>query len=259
MYTIGLSFAALYLGFGALLFVMQRSFIYFPSAPVNHGYEEVVFENEGETSKTLLLNKGNKRAILYFGGNAESVAFNATEFEGQFPGYSVYLVNYRGYGGSSGNPSESALYSDALYIYDTLSPGYASISIIGRSLGSGIATYIASMRNVEKLILVTPFDSIQSVAQKQYPFYPMSVLLKDKYNSAQRASVIHANVLILAAEKDRVIGRAHTENLIKAFDKDRPRVVFIEGADHNDISNFPGYYRSINDFLKIENKQQIPK
>lgn len=243
---------ACYVGFGVLLFAMQRSFIYFPSESVAHEYDEVMFENGGETTKSILLNNGNRKAILYFGGNAEAVVHSALEFEAAFSFYSVYLVNYRGYGGSSGKPEEKVLYSDALYIFDKLSEKYESVSIIGRSLGSGVATYVASERAVKKLVLVTPFDSIQSVAQMRFPLYPMSILLKDKYNSSGRASKIDSDVLIIVAENDQVIGRSHTENLMKSFINSSPSVEIIEGSGHNDISQYSKYYRTIRNFFKAE-------
>lgn len=244
--------AACYVGFGVLLFAMQRSFIYFPIDAVPHGYDEVVFENGGEYIQSILLNSGNSNAILYFGGNAEAVAVSASEFETAFSSHSVYLVNYRGYGGSSGKPEEKALYSDALHIFDQLSSSYDSVSVVGRSLGSGVATYVASERVVKKLVLITPFDSIQRVAQKRFPLYPMSILLRDKFNSSERASKINSDVLIISADNDQVIGRVHTENLIEAFINSPPRVKIIEGFGHNDISRHRKYYRIISDFINIE-------
>ena len=87
-------------------------------------------------------------AIIYFGGNAESMAQSSDEIARQFPAFTVYLMDYRGYGRSTGEPSEEGLYSDALKLYDTMKSKYESISIGGRSLGSGIAVYVASQRKV---------------------------------------------------------------------------------------------------------------
>ena len=230
MYTIGLFFLAVYVGCGVLLFVIQRSLIYFPTEPLSHDYKEVTFENGGEYLKTVVLNSGKKNAILYFGGNSEAVVLNGAKYEQQFSDYSVYLVNYRGYGGSSGIPDEETLYADALYIYDKLLSSYNGIVVIGRSLGSGVACYLASERNVEKLVLVTPYDSIQRIAQKRFPLYPMSLLLKDRFNSSSRADRINAEVLILAAEDDQVVGRVHTERLITSLAHVSPSVEIIEGS-----------------------------
>lgn len=250
MYTAGISIFAVYLGIGILLFSIQRSFIYFPSEAVQHSFEEAEFDNKGTQIRTVLVNSGKKHAILYFGGNAESVASSAPEFQEQFPSHSVYLVNYRGYGGSEGKPDEVGLFSDALYIYDDLLTSYDSVSIIGRSLGSGVASYVASERSVDKLVLVTPFDSLQNVAQKRFPVYPMSLLCKDKYDSLGRAQDIHSDVLILAAENDEIIALSHTKNLVKSFVNENPNFIVIDKAQHNDISLYGPYYEAITHFLK---------
>ncbi|QFU25233.1 lysophospholipase [Shewanella eurypsychrophilus] len=237
--------------------MMQRSFIYFPTQAVAHKFDEVTFENEGVSTTSILLNKGQDKAIIYFGGNAENVAFTAPEFEQAFEPalepesspYSIYLVNYRGYGGNEGAPSEAALLSDALAIYDNLISTHESVFVIGRSLGSGVASYIASERPLKKLVLVTPFDSIQSIAQKQFPFYPMSILLKDKFNSVERAGNIYSDTLILGAENDKIVRRIHTDKLIQSLVNRAPKVIFIEGAGHNDISQYSTYYQSISAFF----------
>ncbi|WP_227992505.1 MULTISPECIES: alpha/beta hydrolase [Shewanella] len=252
-----------YVGLGVMLYLMQRSFIYFPTGAVEHRFGDMTFENDGASTTSIVLNKGQDKAIIYFGGNAENVAFTAPEFEQAFEPtllepelselesspYSVYLVNYRGYGGSEGSPSEAALLSDALALYDRLVLTHESVFVIGRSLGSGVATYIASERPLKKLVLVTPFDSIQSIAQKQFPFYPMSILLKDKFNSVERAGSIYSDTLILVAEDDKVVRRIHTDKLIESLVNRAPEVVLIEGAGHNDISQYSAYYQSISVFL----------
>ncbi|MCJ8295521.1 MAG: alpha/beta hydrolase [Colwellia sp.] len=247
-----ISIIVFYVGFGALLFSMQRNFIYFPTEPVKHGFDEMVFENDNETIKTILLNKGHDKAILYFGGNAETVAFTAFDFVDELTSYTIYLINYRGYGGSSGSPDESALFSDALTLYDSLSITHSDVFVIGRSLGSGVATYLAAERPVKKLVLITPFDSIQSIAQKQFPFYPMPILLKDKYNSVQFVANIHAATLMLVAENDNVVARIHTNNLVQAFVNIPPEVVIIKGAGHNDISQKKDYFQLLSSFFKSQ-------
>ncbi|WDE01751.1 alpha/beta fold hydrolase [Thalassomonas actiniarum] len=230
--------------------MMQRSLIYFPSSTVDHGYPELEFASQGQVIKTILVNGGQKKALLYFGGNAETVAFNAVDFTRALPDHSIYLVNYRGYGGSSGSPNEQGLYSDALAIYDRLSGQHSSIGVIGRSLGSGIASYLAAKRDISHLVLVTPFGSIEAVAQAQFPIYPMKYLLKDKYNSAARSKDIKAKVLLVIAEHDRVIAQVHSDKLVTAYTPLKPQVELIKNADHNDISQYPKYYQVIQTFLK---------
>lgn len=239
----------IYLAVGVLLYIKQRSFIYFPTQAVAHKFDELAFDNAGVSTSSILLNKGQNRAIIYFGGNAENVAFTAPEFEQEFGAYSVYLVNYRGYGRSEGSPSETELFSDALALYDQLMLTHERVFVIGRSLGSGVASYVASQRSVQKLVLVTPFDSIQSIAQKQFPIYPMSILLKDKFNSVARAGNINSDILILAAENDNIVRRYHTDKLVASLVNSAPEVVFIEDTGHNDISQYSKYYQSMRAFL----------
>ena len=126
---------------------------------------------------------------------------------------------------------------------------YSTVSVIGRSLGSGIASYVAAQRNVLKLVLVTPFDSITNLAQQSYPLYPIPLLLKDKYNSAGRAHKIKADVLVLVAQRDQIVGRKHSNKLIAAFVKQVPKVNIINGSTHNNISEYAEYYQIINEFL----------
>jgi len=237
-----------YVGIGLYLYVQQRSLIYLPPPLTPSVLPFKKFVNEGVEINVSVLNEHNKKAIIYFGGNAENVDYNAESFIELFPDHAIYLVKYRGYGGSAGKPTEQGLYSDALYIYDELSSGHKEISIIGRSLGSAVATYLAANRQTSKLVLITPFDSIQSVAQSLYPIYPMSVLLKDKHDSYSRVSIITAKTLVIAAEHDQAIGMSHTQRLVDEFSNE---VLFevIEGADHNNISNFPHYNKIISGFL----------
>ncbi|MDH5434557.1 MAG: alpha/beta hydrolase [Gammaproteobacteria bacterium] len=251
MKRILLSILLIYITIGLLLYVGQRSFIYFPVQEIKTNLETRIFNIENHKIKVTVLNKHKDKAILYFGGNAENVDYNSGAFSNLFSGYTIYLVKYRGYGGSTGSPSEAAIYSDAIYIYDELINEHPSISVIGRSLGSGVATYLASKKDIEKLVLITPFDSIQSVAQSQYPIFPMQILLKDKHDSISRVKDIKADTLIIAAEIDRIIKMPHTKRLVQEF---KSQVAFhvIEGVGHNDISDSPYYYPLLGRFLNDE-------
>ncbi|MEM6986782.1 MAG: alpha/beta hydrolase [Pseudomonadota bacterium] len=247
--TIGF-IALVYLAVGVMLYLSQRNFIYFPTGSVDHDYEALTVENQGERLNIIRLNAGNRRAVLYFGGNAESVAFSGEEFQRALPEHTVYLVNYRGYGGSSGKPTEAVLYADALTLYDRFSSGHDTLAVMGRSLGSGVASYLAAQREVDKLVLITPFDSILGVAQSRFPIYPLSLLLKDTFDSASRAADIVADVLIVVAEHDDVIARVHSDRLIDAFAAKPAQVEMLSNTGHNDISLHASYYPLIAAFLQ---------
>ncbi len=252
-----LVYTLIYLLFGLFLFFRQRSMIYFPAPFEAHPYPEETFTNQGEKIRVIVLNPGKTDAIMYFGGNAENVVFSARDFKKTFPACTVYLFNYRGYGGSSGQPSERNIFSDALAFYDTFASRHRSVSLLGRSLGSGVACYLASERSVSRLALVTPFDSITRMAQRQFPIYPIPLLLLDKFNSISRVSKIKADTLVIRGGNDRVIKARHTQHLVSAFPEEQISVFTIDNASHNDIQNFPEYYQKIKEFLNIENTKQL--
>ncbi len=238
-----------YVGMGLFLYLNQRDFLYFPTPDTPTAYKNMTLQNEGASINVIVLNEGYENAILYFGGNAESMAQSSDYIAQQFPTFTVYLMDYRGYGGSTGEPTEKGLYSDALKLYDTIKPKHNRISIGGRSLGSGIATYVAAYREVSKLALITPFDSIVNVAHGRYPIYPVSFLLHDKYDSESRIKKIKAKTFIVMAQNDRIITKERTQQLIDAFDPLQLEVTIIENRGHIDISSDAIYYKIMQDFI----------
>jgi len=238
-----------YVGMGLFLYINQRDFLYFPTPDTVTPYNTMTLKNEGVSINVIVLNEGYRNAILYFGGNAESMAQSSDYIAQQFPTFTVYLMDYRGYGGSTGEPTEEGLYSDALKLYDTIKPKHDRISIGGRSLGSGIATYVAAHREVSKLALITPFDSIVNVANGRYPIYPVSFLLHDKYDSVSRIKKIRAKTFIVMAQNDEIITKERTQELIDAFDPLQLEVTIIENRGHGDISSDARYYKIMQDFI----------
>lgn len=239
-----------YLGFGLYLYLWQRSFMYFPTQEqhvetTRHEY----LNSAGESLKIWVLGAAREKAVIYFGGNAENVYANTSDFLQMLPDYTIYLVNYRGFGGSSGSPTESALFTDALNIYDQLSARHSQISLVGRSLGSGVAVFLASNRPVRRLVLATPHDSALSVAQSMYPIYPISMLLKDKYQSTDYASRVTTPTLIMTAQHDRIIPPRHSARLAQAFKPGLVEQVVIENAGHNGLAGFKKYWEEIRRFL----------
>ncbi len=245
---------SVYLIVGIFLYMMQDNFLYFPTQKTKSTYKEEVFTNDDESISTTVLNIGQDKAIIYFGGNAENVDNNIDNFSEIFKDYTVYLVKYRGYGKSTGQPTEVGLYSDALNIYDSIKNRYLNISIIGRSLGTGIATYLAAKRDTYKLALITPFDSIESVAQELFPIYPMSLILRDKYRSIERVNQIKAQTLILMAQNDQVIKKEHTQRLANKFPVSQVTIEIIRNKNHNSISNNKLYYTLLKKYFKNTSK-----
>jgi hypothetical protein len=190
--------------------------------------------------------------IIYFGGNAEEVSYLVHEAE-KVDGWSLALINYRGYGLSEGKPGEKNLCNDALVVYDYFvrRPDVDSgkIVVMGRSLGTGVAVSLASLRKVRGLILVSPYESLLSVAKEVYPFLPVSLLLKHRFDSAAKAPLITAPLLAIVASDDTIIHRRHSERLVEKWGGPHS-LVAIEGVDHNAISDSALYWETIQRFLQ---------
>jgi pimeloyl-ACP methyl ester carboxylesterase len=247
-----LSFVALaYLGLVAWVYATQRAQIYFPVAERTHaGAEALWIENQGERIKVWRVARPGRRALIYFGGNAEDVAGNVEAFADAFPGHSLFLVNYRGYGGSSGRPTESGLRADALAVFDHVRQAHPDIAVVGRSLGSGVAVALASARPVDRLVLVTAYDSLVNVAREYFGWLPVGLLMKDRYDSAALARAVQAPVLIVVAAQDEIIPRSRSDALAAAFAPGQARVEIIDGATHNSLDLSTAYLAVIRDFLR---------
>jgi pimeloyl-ACP methyl ester carboxylesterase len=232
------------------LYATQRSLLYYPTRESQFSQAQTLrVATNGAVLKVWHLPSSGERAVLYFGGNSEDVAWNIDAFAGAFPNTDVYLVNYRGYGGSTGTPSESALLADAEAVFDEVRSRHPRVAVIGRSLGSGVAVHLAAARDVSKLVLVTPYDSVTRVAQRHFAFVPVAWLLRDTFDSFSKARNVRAPVLVLVAERDRVIPRAHSERLVTAFAPGQAEMRSIPGTNHDSIATAPEYRSALAAFL----------
>ncbi|HSM11329.1 MAG TPA: alpha/beta fold hydrolase [Lysobacter sp.] len=248
----------LYAALSAWVFFRQRDFIYFPQfthadlPPTN-----LELPVEDVVLRGWVVNPGKRDAVIYFGGNAEPVQAMRAELAQWLPGHSSYLAAYRGYGASDGVPGERALTADALALYDLVRSRHpdGSITVIGRSLGSGVASHLAARRPVARLVLITPFDSMARLAQTHYSFLPVRWLLRDRYESARHLKHYRGPVLIVRASNDRIVPAERTMQLAESLPV-RPQVVALPGTDHNTLSYGPGYRQAIVDFV---NRQDPPE
>ena len=240
---------AVYLLSGVFLYLKQRSYMYFPVRYPPGDEAQLAVARDGQTIYATIVNPGKDRAIIYFGGNAEVVDYSAPLFARLFPEQTVYLVKYRGYGHSTGAPTENGIYGDALAVFDRLREGHSASALIGRSLGSAVAIYVASRRRVSQLALVSPFDSARRLAQRFYPLYPIRLLLKDTHDSLARASAVTADTLVLAGELDAIVPRAHTDRLAAALTSARVRYEILPQLGHNGWSRRADYHRLLSEFL----------
>ncbi len=256
---------ALYVGLCAVLYLLQERLIFLrvPLAESDRqavallsGTEEIRIAAADGTDLHGWLHRaagdaGAGGLVIYFGGNAEEVSGLLHDAE-RFAPWSFAAFNYRGYGLSEGRPSEASLIADARVIYDwfTRLDGIDPdrIVVFGRSLGSGVAVQLAASRPVFGVVLVSPFDSLRSVASRQYPFVPVSLLLKHPFDSLAHAPEIRSPVLIVASESDRIVPADLSQRLHDAWAGPK-RWVSVPDASHNDLHARPGYWRAIREFL----------
>jgi pimeloyl-ACP methyl ester carboxylesterase len=184
--------------------------------------------------------------LLYFGGNADDATAFALHVK-ELKGYEILSFNYRGFGNSGGKPSEKALFEDALKIYDTYAKG-RKVVLVGRSLGSGVATYVASKRESVGLVLITPYDSIVSMGQQKYPYFPIAWLLKHSFETVRYIPSITAPIAIIEVENDTTIPRYHLEKLLAMLPKP-PLHVRLSNATHGDVLKHPNFTHELQTLL----------
>jgi pimeloyl-ACP methyl ester carboxylesterase len=188
--------------------------------------------------------------IMYFGGNAEEVSWMTAEVRQRTPGVGWLLVDYRGYGSSAGSPGEGPLVADALRWHDFLiAKEKGPLFVFGRSLGSGVAVQLAAQRSIAGLILVAPFDSLAAVAKHYYPYLPVDLLLRHRFDSIGQAPKLGAPLLCLVASRDEIIPVVHSKRLYDAWGGPK-RWVSLDGAGHNSTDDVPAFWQAIRSFLE---------
>jgi len=235
---------AVYVGICLALFLLQRVLIYHPqprTAPA--GTPVLTLAVDGRQVLATMREHEGPSALVYFGGNAEDVSASLPGMAKVFPDHALYLLHYRGYGGAPGRPSEAALVADALALFDQVVARHPRVTVIGRSLGSGVAIQVASARPIERLVLVTPYDSMEELAAHRFPGFPVGWILRDKFESSRYAAKVTAPTLLIAAENDKVVPRASTDRLLGRFAGGVATLGVVPGAVHNFPDSDPEYVR----------------
>lgn len=247
-----LSVAALgYLGICVMMYLSQRSLIYFPQPrAVTAAESTLVLPVDGAEVVVTVRPLEGSRAIIYFGGNAEDVSQNLASFSNAFPDQALYLMHYRGYGGSTGQPTEKDNVADGLALFEKVRALHTDVAIVGRSLGSGVAVQVASQVEASRLVLITPFDSMVELGARLYPFLPVRLLAKDRYESDKFAPRIRIPTTIIMAEHDEIIPRASTEKLLSRFDAGVANLTVIEGVGHNNLGWDNRYHEALQAALR---------
>jgi len=196
--------------------------------------------SEGKLEGAEVVNCKECPLVLYFSGNANNVIEFLDKTASKIKGFNFIGFNYPGYANSEGKPSEEALKKTAEEIFQKYKPDF----VIGRSLGSSIAAYLASKYKFKGLILITPFDSIASIAKQKYPFLPVDLLLKYKFNEAEFMQKSDIPTIIIALKNDDVIPKKSLENLIKNI-KNLKKVIYLDGISHGRLYEYKGIEKII--------------
>jgi pimeloyl-ACP methyl ester carboxylesterase len=243
-----LAYAALCL----LVFARQRDLVYFPALTrVDAAATDFQLRSGDAVLRGWQVNPGHRDALVYFGGNAERVEGWRGPFAQWFGGRTVYLVAYRGYGASEGTPDQQALLDDSLALHDEIRRRHpdGDIAVVGRSLGTGIAAWVASQRPVERLALVTPFDGLAEVGQAHYPWLPVRWLARERYPVAEYLADYRGQVLVLRAGRDTVVPARNTDRLLEALPAPA-RVVDFPEHDHVGLADDPRYGEALAEFMR---------
>jgi hypothetical protein len=241
---------------------MQERLIFLPTKlaadyeyQFSEPFEELFLENEdGARLNAIHFKIDNpKGLILYFHGNAGDlsrwgeIASELIKYR-----YDVLIMDYRSYGKSTGVMSEQNLFNDADLFYNYALKTYSEADIIvyGRSLGTAFATFVASENNPRKLILETPFYSLEEIARKRFPFLPVKYLLNYRFLSNKFIKAISCPVVIFHGTKDNIVPYDSGKSLSELVPMDRLTFVSIVGGEHNNLIHFEEYIQGIEAALK---------
>jgi pimeloyl-ACP methyl ester carboxylesterase len=240
---LGAFIAGLYVLICGVLFIYQRSLIYFPQPRSDREASTLMTLPVGaETIHVSMHPHYGHKALIYFGGNAEDVSLDIPHLINAFPESAIYALHYPGYGGSSGTPSQQAIFVDALALFEKVQSEHSDVTVVGRSLGSGVAVWLASQRPVARLVLVTPFDALADAAENQFPFLPVRWLLLDKFESRRYAPLVTAPTRIIVAEDDEIVPRSSSDHLSKRFREGIVSFTVLPQVSHNTVQTSAQYW-----------------
>jgi fermentation-respiration switch protein FrsA (DUF1100 family) len=264
--TVGLG-AAAYLGSALYLYAFQASYVYFPDEPSRQveatpGDIGLDFQGvrlgtaDGETLAGWFVPAPAARGtLLYLHGNGGNIGHRLDRIEVFHQlGLNVLIIDYRGYGASSGTPSEEGTYQDALAAWNYLTQqrhlAPAGIVVFGESLGGAIAAWLAARHAPAALVVFASFTSIPDLAQGMYPLFPVAWLARYRYDTRASLSRVNCPVLILHSPQDEIVPFSHGQALLGAA-RGPKRLVELRGS-HNDAARVsrPIYVRELGAFLQ---------
>jgi uncharacterized protein len=239
-------FLCAYVGVAGVLYATQRSLMYFPetvhTTPAQAGLPEaeevpLVAADGVHITAWHVAPKDQKPVILYFHGNGGALRFRVKRFKELIAnGIGLVALEYRGFGGNPGSPTEPGLIADAEAAYAFAAAHYPTQELVvwGESLGTGVAVALAAEKPVGRVILEAPFTSAAAVAALRYWYIPVRLLMKDQFRSDARIAKVTAPLLILHGVHDQVVPYAMGERLFELANQPKHIVRFLDGG-HEDL------------------------
>ncbi len=200
-------------------------------------FEQKFMNHKNNSIEYFVRENNSKENVLFLGGNAEDVLFDLQFLSDTFKHQNIYTLNYPGYGGSEGISNEDKITEVVNDFVIQLGLDKKNLTVVGRSLGTGFATKVAStFKNTKSLILVSPYYSMEKLAVEHFPFMPYgmtSLFMKNKIETFKHAKLLNIPVLVIYAKNDNVVFNNHTEKLIDLFSQ--KEVVLIENETHDSV------------------------
>ena len=247
---------------GVGLYFLQERFIFLDeSLPADYQFS---FENPFEE---ISLSRGDARlhglhfkhpterkgVILYFHGNAQSLVRWGKVVQYHYAlGYDVIVMDYRGYGKSTGKRTQETLLADAEAFYEHASSLYPEeeITVYGRSLGTGLASYVCSNHSPKRLILETPYHDFQSLAQRYYPVFPVGIALRFNFKSFEYVKQVSCPIHIFHGTEDEVVPYSHGYKLYQEIPEGQADMITIPGGAHKNLVEFEQFRKELERVLE---------
>lgn len=232
-----------YFLFGLFLFLFQTNLIYHPNSQNFNECQYLNYLETKEINSTRFYFKNNSKdtVIVFYHGNAGSACDRwpiAQSLENN--NYSIIIVEYSGYSNDSLKPSKEKLFQNVENIDSFISTNLSnhSLILISESIGSGLLSYQTSLSNPKKIILISPFDTLENVILEKFPIFPISLLLKEDYNNIKYLKSYNNSVLIYHGTNDTLISYELSQNLFKNIHSEDKELILIKDKGHNDILTF---------------------
>lgn len=248
-------FVIFYVSFGALITLNQEGVVYRPNS---QDFMSCKYFKEAEKVNHLgtrmYVKDTDKPIVVLYHGNAGSACdrfFYANMFTQA--GYGYIVVEYTGYGNDSKKPSHDKIKNDVKNVLTYINENQLSrITIVGESIGTGVASYHSSLQSPDKLLLISPFSNLVDIAKSRFWFYPTSILVDNAFDNVSKLSRYQNPITIIHGSNDRVIPYKLGQKLYESI-KAQKTFITIAGAGHNDLFIYPEIYITIENFLKSNN------